>query len=134
MRIDVGAYSLWLDGQAHSRLEGGPLALLPGTATHLSPRDIEIAIDRAEEWLMTFSKSIEGLQLLVRDATGRLRISLHGKRTFAPADVEDAFERLLQRVAHGRSTNRESTADIVLLRELVHHGSLSQVILEAGGV
>jgi hypothetical protein len=56
------------------------------------------------EWLMPSSRRFQALELRIHDAT--------------------------HAVAHGRTQDRDGVADVVLVRELAHHGHLSRVVLE----
>ena len=132
LHLDVraDAYELRLDGEVLARLEGGAAALLRGAGVRLREVDIEAAIERSEDWLMPSSKRIEGLDLRVRDATGRVRAALGDQASFTTEQVEQAFNRAFDAVAHGRPIDPESVADVVLLRELAHHGRLARVLPE----
>jgi hypothetical protein len=123
------ACTLRLDGQVLARLGGGAAALLSGAGERLRELDIETAIERSEEWLMPSSRLLHGLELTVRDATGRARGMLGGATSFTLAEVEEAFNRAHDAVAHGRAVSRSGVADVVLLRELAHHGRLSRIVL-----
>lgn len=132
LRLDVGsnAYELRLDGKLLARLDDGAASLVSGAGARLREADLEAAIERSEEWLMPCSKSFQELELRVRDATGRVRRCLGEQALFTPAQVEQAFNRAFDRVAHARSIDRDCVADLVLLRELAHHGKLSAILLE----
>jgi hypothetical protein len=67
--------------------------------------------------------------LHVDDGPGRLCASLGGPGTYSAADVEHAFTRAFDAVAFGRPIEREEVADIVLLRELVHHADVRGIVL-----
>lgn len=123
------ACTLRLDGRVLARLDGGAAALLAGSGERLRERDIEAAIERAEEWLMPSSRLLHGLELKVHDATGRVRGMLGPSASFTPEDVEQSFNRAHDAVAHGRAVARSGVADVVLLRELAHHGRLSRIVL-----
>jgi hypothetical protein len=129
-RLELGilenAYELSLGGHPLTRLEGGPLALLADAGLTLRDVDVEAAIEHAEDWLMPTSKSFQGFALHVRDTPGRLRERLGAHASLTPEDVESAFSRALDRK---RTLGRESIADLVLVRELVHHGKLSRILL-----
>ncbi|QRR32440.1 hypothetical protein JNX00_12140 [Hydrogenophaga sp. YM1] len=112
------------------RLEGGATAILPTAARPLHSIDIESAIERAEDWLMPFSKSLRGAVLHVQDTQGQLRQFLAAPVTLEPADVEQVFTRAADDIAFGRPMDRVLLAGLVLLRELVHHGALSRVEIE----
>ena len=64
--IAPDAYELRLDEDSLTRLHHGAAALLAGAAERLREIDIERAIERAEDWLMLFSKSFDSLKLEVR--------------------------------------------------------------------
>ena len=133
LEVRTDAYELRLDGAVLARLQGGASALLSGAGDRLRELDIEAAIERSEDWLMPSSKSIEGLELRVRDATGRVRGTLGDRESLTPEELEQAFDRAHDAVAHARATGREGVADVVLLRELVHHGRLARVVVEEEG-
>ena len=103
---------------------------MPGASGRLSELDIEAAIERSEDWLMPSSKRLQGLDLRVRDATGRVRAALGDPSSLTPEQVEQAFNRAFDAVAHGRPIDPSSVANVVLLRELVHHGGLARVTLD----
>ncbi|MBK6007962.1 hypothetical protein JJB11_17825 [Ramlibacter ginsenosidimutans] len=131
LELDVAddACTLRLDGRVLARLDGGAEALLSGAGERLRELDIEVAIERSEEWLMPSSRLLQGLELKVRDATGRMRSMLGASASFTLAEVEQAFARAHDAVAHGRPVSRGGVADVVLLRELAHHGRLSRILL-----
>lgn len=122
------AYELQLDGQPLARLEGGSRSLLAGAGDRLKEYDIEAAIERAEDWLMPSSKSFQGLELQVRDVSGRVYGGL-GERSVSAAGMEEAFTGVHAAVAHDRSISPEWVADAVLLRELAHHAKISRIVL-----
>lgn len=123
------AYELRLEGLLLARLNGGAAALLAGAGERLREIDIETAIERAEEWLMPSSSRLAGLELRVQDATGRIRRSLGAMASCTVDQVEQAFNRAHDTVVHARVADRDSVADVVLLRELAHHGRLSRIVL-----
>ncbi len=131
LQLDIteDAYALRLDGRVLARLEGGAAVLLSGAGERLRELDIEAAIERSEEWLMPFSRLLQGLELRVRDVTGRVRGMLGQQACFTVDKVEQAFADVLDAVAHGRFTRRAGVADVVLLRELAHHGRPSRILL-----
>ncbi len=131
-RLDVqtNSYELHRGEQLVARLNGGAGALIPGAAAQLREIDIENAIERSEDWLMPFSKSLQGCELLIRDATGRVATALGGRRSLDVEAMEQAFTHAYDAVALGRSAARDAVADIVLLRELAHHGRLARICLE----
>lgn len=130
-RLDVqtNSYELHRGAQLVARLDGGALALIPGSGAQLREIDIENAIERSEDWLMPFSKSLRGCELLIRDATGRMATALGGRKSLTIDDMERAFTDAYVAVARGRTAMRDAVADIVLLRELAHHGVLARITL-----
>ena len=128
LRLDADGYALRLDGSVVAALPGGAAALLAGAPARVTAAHVEAAIERAEDWLMPGSRSWQGLPLRVRDATGRLRERL-GAATLAPQQVEEAFTRPWDEVAFERPIAAALVADLVLLRELVHHGAVPRVSL-----
>jgi hypothetical protein len=132
--ILADAYEISADGQVLARLPRGPLAILGGAGERLRDLDIEIAIEHAEDWLMPSSKSFQGFALVVKDTQGRLRDRLGAGSRLTPDDVEIAFTRAFDDVAFARPIDRLLVADMVLLRELVHHGAAPHVeVLYAKG-
>ena len=131
LELDVAddACTLRLDGRVLARLDGGAAALLSGAGERLRELDIEVAIERSEEWLMPSSRLLQGLELKVHDATGRMRSMLGASGSFTLDEVEQAFARAHDAVAPGRPVSRSGVADVVLLRELAHHGRLSRIVL-----
>ena len=128
--IRADAYELRLDGEVLGRLAGGAATLLSGAGERLRELDIETAIERAEEWLMPSSRRFQALELQVHDATGRLRTVLGNQASFTLAQIEDVFDRTHAAVVRGHVTDRAAVADVVLLRELAHHGRLSRLVLQ----
>jgi hypothetical protein len=124
--VRLDAYELRLNGEVIARLDGGSAVLLPGTG---ALRDIEIenAIERSEDWLMPFSKLLSGLELRVRDETRRVRKVMGEQGSFTAEDVEQVFTRVFDAVGYGRAIGRDVLADVVLVRELVHHGRIARV-------
>jgi hypothetical protein len=53
--------------------------------------------------------------------------------SFTAEDVERVFTRVFEAVGHGRAIDRHGVADVVLVRELVHHGRVLRVWVEAHG-
>lgn len=119
-------------------LERGGAALLAGT----HPVDevaLERAIEVAEDWLMPHAARLAGQDLQVDDATGRLRAGLQAvlseaRDAWSVAAFEALFLRLVD-LATGRQPppalqGRASfVADVLLLRELAHHGKLAHLRL-----
>lgn len=115
---------------AVERLVGGAPAIVPAAGDALRSVDIEWAIERAEDWLMPFIKTLRDAHLHVQDTQGQLRAFLAAPVTLDAADVEQAFSRAVDDVAFGRPMDRTLLAELVLLRELVHHAALSSVEIE----
>ncbi|MBC5781423.1 hypothetical protein H8N03_00620 [Ramlibacter sp. USB13] len=128
--IASDAYELRRDGTPLARLERGAAALLPDAGMRLREIDIEVAIERTEDWIMRFSKAFDGLQLEVRDTTGRLRRHLGPQASFTTDAVERAFSRVHDAVVRDQVSDREAVADVILLRELAHHGNLSGIVVQ----
>lgn len=124
LHVQAEAYQLSLDGQVLARLAGGAAALLAGSGARLREVDIEAAIERVEDWLMPASKRIRGLELSVHDHAGRLRDRLGSGASLAPEEVEAVFSGAVDEVVAGRPLSPHVVADVVLLRELAHHGAL----------
>lgn len=132
-RLELGArlYRLALPGEGPLVLDGGCAALLAGAGPRLREADVEAAIERAEDWLMPFSRRLIGLALRVRDGGVGLNARLGAGADLAPQAIEAAFSAAFDDVALGRAIDAPTLAAIVLLRELVHHGALTRVVLEA---
>src|SRR3546814_483436 len=128
--IEQEAYELWLDEKLLTRLAGGAASILAGAGPQLRELDIEAAIERCEDWLMPFSKLFQGLQLKVHDKTGRLRNHFGDHESYSVEQVEQAFANIHYDVVHMRANDKNGVADIVLLRELAHHGRLSGILLD----
>ena len=131
LRLDIAAdtYALWLGDDLIGRLDGGAGALLSGVVDHLRELDIEIAIERAEEWLMPMTSRMRAFELVVDDATGRLAPLLGEQQDFAPSQFEDIFNWAHGAVVRGTAIEPGAVADVVLLRELAHHGRLARIRL-----
>lgn len=129
LHLHPDAYELHLDDALLAHLPGGAASLLAGAGERLSEYDIEVAIERAEEWIMPSTARMQQLALQVHDAGGRLRQALGGGTDFTVAELEQAFDRTHDAVVRGRVADREAVAHVVLLRELAHHGRLSRIVL-----
>ena len=121
-----------------SRLSGGALALLPGVRT-LDEGQLEAAIQVAEDWLAPHAAGLRDEVLDVTDVTGRLLAGLGAvvaskERTLRIEALERAFLQVVN-LATGRvmpphlRAQSLFVADLLLLRELTHHGRLSSVQL-----
>lgn len=121
-----------------SRLPDGARALLPG-ARALDEGQLEAAIQVAEDWLAPHVAGLQGEVLEVSDVTGRLLSGLAAfvastERSWRIEAIERAFLQVVDlatgRVAPPRlQTYRSFVADLLLLRELAHHGRVSSVRL-----
>jgi hypothetical protein len=130
LHIQANVYELSVGGRTLARLEGGPTALLAGAGERQSELDIESAIERAEDWLMPSSKSWQGFALRVAGTQGWLRDRLGPHAAATPDQTERAFSGMVADMAFGRPIDSQDVADLVLLRELVHHGALSGILIE----
>ncbi len=141
LAIDAAAYVLaqlrgdeWVE---LARLEGGAAALLPA-GRQPDEAGLEHAIEVAEDWLMPQARALEGEELEVADGTGRLAAGLAAvlgvsEREWTLERVEEIFL-LLVDITTGRHRQlpREHepfVADLLLVRELTHHGRLRGVRL-----
>lgn len=120
------------------RLAGGAQALLPG-ARPVDEGRLEAAIQTAEDWLMPLVGGLRGALLEVLDPTGRLAAGLAQvlaaqERQWTLTQFEQRFLQLTE-LATGRvvpqalGRHQEFIADVVLLREIAHHGQVSLVRL-----
>lgn len=112
-----------------ARLDGGASALLAGAGrTSASDADIEVAIERAEDWLMPHAKAITGDILDVRGATDLLVRGLGRAGRFTLEQVEREFNRVVVSRC-GADRDPVSVAHLVLVRELAHHGRVADVTI-----
>lgn len=119
-------------------LNGGFAALIPNPAV-VTEAALERAIDVAEEWIMPYAKALRGDTLYVQDSTGRLTTGLlnvlsTGNRPLSVADVENYFLYAAEQVTKGFKApvlqyGHGFLADLILLRELAHHGALASIRL-----
>lgn len=141
--IDRSAYSLLINGDTGWRplaaLAGGATALLPGES-FLSEFAFEHAIQVAEDWLMPHAAQLSGCVLSVRDNSGYLGEGLGSvlgitTMRWRVDEIESMFGRVID-LATGRIASpaledrRPFVADLLLLRELAHHGKLEEVRLD----
>lgn len=121
-----------------TRLIGSAQALLPGVHA-LDEGQLEAAIQVAEDWLVPHARALQGEVLEVADLTGRLISGLavvltSSERTWSIEALERAFLQVVD-LATGRvapaylKVHRAFVADLLLLRELAHHGRVSSVCL-----
>jgi hypothetical protein len=144
VRLAIGesAYVLLESRSGHwaelATLEGGSGALLPA-GRRLDEGRLEAAIEVAEDWFMPHAAGLRGKALDVIDPTGRLSLGLEQvlsvvSRQWSVEDLEHLFLRLVDmttgRSPHPAVQGREGfVADVLLLRELAHHGQLREVRL-----
>jgi len=57
----------------------------------------------------------------------RVRKVMGEQGSFTAEDVEQVFTRVFDAVGYGRAIGRDVLADVVLVRELVHHGRIARV-------
>ena len=142
LRITADGYALELL-RADDTAE--PLTQWPGGAASMVPGEVgeaalELAIERSEDWLMPHSRALHGRVLTVQDTTGRVREGLQAVLDESGTTWDTpAFEGLFLRFV-GLATGRlpaptlqgraAFAADMVLLRELAHHGQLAQLVLQ----
>lgn len=121
-----------------SRLPGSAQALLPGVRA-LDEGQLEAAIQVAEDWLAPNIAALQCEGLEVSDVTGRLvsgfaAVLASTERTWSTEALERAFLQVID-LATGHvaspllQIHRSFVADLLLLRELAHHGRLSRVQL-----
>ena len=119
-------------------LPGGSDALLPA-ARPMGAAALEAAIEISEDWLMPHTARLRGEVLEVSDASGRLKsgvadVLASNTTAWSVDDVEQFFLRLVDLTTgrapapavHGRHS---FVADVLLLRELAHHGQLREIRL-----
>lgn len=140
--IAVNGYTLaQLQGNealAIAFLPRGAEALL-SSAQPVNEGRLEAAIETAEDWLMPHTARLRGEVLEVEDVTGRLKAGLRDVLSVTPSewridDIERFFLSLVE-MATGRTAppvlqgKSAFIADVLLLRELAHHGQLSAIRL-----
>jgi hypothetical protein len=132
LRLEIrgDAYELSLEGNLLASLPGGAAALLRGSGDPLRASDLEVLIERSEEWIMPASKAFQRLELHVRGGTGRLRARPGQQPSLTASEVEEAFNDGFTDVVRNRAVDPYGIADLVLVCELVHHGSLETILLE----
>lgn len=119
-------------------LNGGASALLPAMRP-LDEASLEMAIEVAENWLMPHARHLRGDVLEVSDTTGRLTSGLmdvmsESATSWSVADLEQLFLRMVD-LATGRIASpalegrRAFAADLLILRELAHHGDVGEIRL-----
>ena len=119
-------------------LSGGAATLLAPTGA-LDDRSLEAAIEIAEDWLMPHAARLRDRVLDVDDTTARIHSGLEDVLSVTAREwnVEGIEQLSLQLVdmATGRRARRALqgqqafVADVLLLRELAHHGQLHEIRL-----
>jgi hypothetical protein len=122
------------------------VAVLPGGAESVLPakgpvdeRRLEIAIQATEDWLMPHAPGLQGEALEVADRLQRIKsgmadvLSVTSSR-WTVDEVEQFFARVVDlatgRVPSPLLAGRQSfVADLLVLRELAHHGRLAGIHL-----
>jgi hypothetical protein len=119
-------------------LQGGSEALL-ASARPMGESALEAAIEKAEDWLMPHAARLRGEVLEVSDPSGRLKWGLaevlsSTTDVWSVDDVEQLFLQLVD-MTTGRQPapavqgRQRFVADVLLLRELAHHGQLRELRL-----
>ncbi|WP_332826003.1 hypothetical protein [Ramlibacter sp.] len=144
VRLTIGADAYALaeehdgEGSGFALLPRGAEALLPSTRPVDEAR-LEAAIETAEDWLMPHAARLRGQVLDVSDPTGRLRSGMEDvlaatTRAWSVQEVEGFFLRLVD-MTTGRlpapsvAGRQQFVADVLLLRELAHHGQVREIRL-----
>lgn len=136
---DVGYVLQSLQGGSWAdvaELPGGAAAIVP-SGRAVDERALEAAIERAEDWLMLHAPHLRGEVLEVLDRTQRLTLGMDEvlsvtSRTWSVDEVEALFLRLVD-MATGRlpspalAGRGAFVADLLMLRELAHHGRLAEI-------
>lgn len=121
-----------------STLQKGARALLDPQRP-LDERQLEFAIQAAEDWLMPHAPGLRAQVLGVQDTTGRVRTGLSDLLSVSAGgwtlqEFEAVFLRLVDmatRRAPPPALQQRAlfVADILLLRELAHHGQVRSIQL-----
>lgn len=122
-----------------SRFSGGAQQLLPGIGIPTESQ-LEAAIYIAEEWLMPHVKRLDGGALNIQDTSGRWASGLSSilgsrSRSWSLKSIEQDFLKVIELVA-GRhppyelDRHRLFLADLLLVRELAHHGKIVSISLQ----
>jgi hypothetical protein len=142
LAISETAYSL-LEARDEQWVElaclpaGADALLVPARA--IDEGALEAAIELAEDWLMPHAARLRGEVLHVDDATGRLEAGLEEVLSVTGSEwtvdeIEGFFLRLVD-MSTGRhpspalQARQRFVADVVMLRELAHHGRLRAIRL-----
>jgi hypothetical protein len=117
---------------------GGAASLMPGEVP-VGEASLERAIEAAEDWLMPHASYLQDKALEVHDPSGRFASQLESVLAVTTSqwtieDIEVMFLRVVD-MATGRGSaalqaHRKFVADLLVIRELAHHGRVSAVRLE----
>ena len=142
LRIDEQDYVLFRveGGQRNelARVSGGGSYLLKGSGPP-TELQLETAIQMAEDWLMPHASGLHGHVVVMEDLTGRMASGLQALLGIAEdqwslQEWEQVFLKVVD-LATGRHPpallheHRLFVADLVLVRELAHHGQVARVKL-----
>lgn len=143
-RLDLSpnAYTLsaWQDGswQELARLDGGAGHLLPAKS-QIDDYRLEVAIQHAEDWIGPHAQGMHGQVLEVNDTLGRMREGLQTvlgvqAHSWDIEGIEQCFRQAVDlatgRVVPAALRERwEFMADLLLVRELAHHGKVAAIDL-----
>jgi hypothetical protein len=145
LKITDTHYTLSVQNQGKwvelTTLDGGAQSIVPGHA-EFSGAVLEHAIDVAEGWIMPHAKALRGEALYVDDTRADVKAGLHAvlsvdDEQFTVQAIEACFLRVVD-MSTGRfvspllNNRQKFVAHLVLLRELAHHGGLSDVFLVCG--
>lgn len=113
-----------------ARLKSGARALIADN--YVQEAHLEHAIQVAEDWLMPYTALLQGQTLDVRDVTGRLEatLSMYAAQSasyLSLAEIEQVFLTMVDRVLRHAPADVATVADIILVRELAHHGQVTGV-------
>lgn len=118
-----------LGAETLSNLPGGTRVLINPKIIFARPLDIEEAIERAEDWLMSFARQLEGSTLVINESSGLLSRWIAYGMPLRLEDIERAFNQLVNDVDAGVRLDAQAVAGMVIVRELFHHGRLVSVLL-----
>jgi hypothetical protein len=128
------------DGAVQTELLRGGAQSLVDHARPVGEAVLEAAIERAEDWLMPFATELRDKTLDIDDPAGRFRFGLQAvlsvtSEEWNTPEVESMFLRVVD-IATGRNPSaldgrQAFVADLLLLRELAHHGGLNLLRLRS---
>jgi hypothetical protein len=116
---------------------GGAASLMTGEMP-VGEASLERAIEIAEDWLMPLAVHLRDMVLEMDDPSDRFAGELKSllavtTREWTVAEIEEMFLQVVD-MATGRGSaalqsHRDFVADLLLIRELAHHGRVSKVKL-----